>query len=102
MCTIAPAGGLKFNTWLLCRGSKHAKSHNVTLYCAATQHPASSASVNELGRLGAHPALILGMRGGGEAHEGHAWVEVDGRAPLDPDLPTQAWVEVRRYGSPVD
>ena len=60
----------------------------------------SIALYRELGRMGADPVLVLGVRatgGGEESHEGHAWVEVDGRALLERYPPERAWSPVVRY-----
>ena len=43
----------------------------------------SLALYHELGRLGAHPELVLGIGQEGDDVIGHAWVEVDGRHVLE-------------------
>lgn len=62
----------------------------------------SIALYRELGRMGADPVLVLGVRAAGcgeETHEGHAWVEVDGRALLELETPEPEWSPLVRYPS---
>lgn len=58
----------------------------------------SLALYRELGRLGASPELLLGMARDGEGMVGHAWVEVDGVALLEPrSMPGAVPAPVVRY-----
>ncbi|HLK44829.1 MAG TPA: lasso peptide biosynthesis B2 protein, partial [Acidimicrobiales bacterium] len=48
----------------------------------------------ELGLAGAQPTLVLGLA---PDHTGHAWVELDGTALLEPSPPTGRYRELMRF-----
>ncbi|MEO7189936.1 MAG: lasso peptide biosynthesis B2 protein [Vicinamibacterales bacterium] len=47
--------------------------------------PRSLILYRELSRLGRNPRLCVGFKNSGTTLEGHAWIEVDGRAIGEPD-----------------
>ena len=50
----------------------------------------------QLGRAGANPVLVLGLAGD---RTGHAWVELDGTAVLEPSPPQLRFQELMRFGA---
>ena len=50
----------------------------------------------QLGLSGAEPQLVLGLA---SDHRGHAWVELDGRALLEPSDPQRRFQELMRFDS---
>jgi hypothetical protein len=50
----------------------------------------------QLGRVGATPLLVLGLAAD---HTGHAWVELDGSAVLEPSPPQLRFQELMRFGA---
>jgi hypothetical protein len=53
----------------------------------------------QLGRVGASPLLVLGLA---SDHTGHAWVELDGTAVLEPSAPQLRFQELMRFGADGD
>jgi hypothetical protein len=48
----------------------------------------------QLGLAGSQPVLVLGLN---DRREGHAWVELDGRAILEPAPPRERYHELMRF-----
>jgi transglutaminase superfamily protein len=57
----------------------------------------SLALYHELGRLGAHPELVLGLGQGENGVVGHAWIEVDRRKLLEPEEHPTEFSSVARF-----